>query len=178
MLDYADTILETERLAITELFPYYKDDVAGVINVLGDWETVWWYGVPQIDDWDLAQGFLRWGNLNFDGVSQYGVYHKESKEMIGFLQTMDIKDCRDTIELGYALSVESRGKGYMTEAVKAMCEWLSNDRPISKIRCRILPENEASIALATRCGFTRVKFGPDGVELDPDDYAILEKVVS
>lgn len=156
-----DTVFETERLAITELYPYFKEDVAGVINVLGDWETAWWYDVPQIEEWDTAREFLRWGNWNFDGVSQYGIYHKESKEMIGLLQTMDIRGCKDTIRLGYALSVESRGKGYMTEAVKAMCEWLFSDRPISKIHCQILPDNEASIGVATRSGFTRIELSPD-----------------
>ena len=68
--------------------------------------------------------------------------------------------------------------GSTREAVQAMCEWLFNDGSFSTIRCRILPDNEASIRLATRCGFTRVEFGPDGVRLDPDDYAILEKVTT
>jgi RimJ/RimL family protein N-acetyltransferase len=59
-------------------------------------------------------------------------------------------------EIGWALVPSAWGKGYATEAVRAVVGW--GDQRFGKARtvCIIAPENEASAAVAARCGYVPV----------------------
>jgi len=57
-------------------------------------------------------------------------------------------------QLGYHLDKDEVGKGIMTEAVNGLCNMAFNAVNLHRIEAFILPENEKSIALIKRCGFT------------------------
>jgi len=55
---------------------------------------------------------------------------------------------------GYHLDKDETGKGYMTEALEAGCEFMFREYKMHRIEAFILPENEKSLKLVKRCGFT------------------------
>lgn len=57
--------------------------------------------------------------------------------------------------LGYHLDQKMTGKGYMTEAIKASCQMLVDILHLHRIEAFILPENEKSLSLISRCGFKK-----------------------
>lgn len=165
--------IETDRLRITYLEEYVVDDMFDVIDILGDGETAWWFGIRPLGELDEAKDYIR-----YCGGETMGVYEKASGKIAGVLQKQFLYDSDGTVQLGYALSPESRGKGYMTEAVKAECAKLFEFPSVTRIRLMIHPENEKSIGVATRCGFKQVGPVTDGEEPgaakgDPDDEYIL-----
>ena len=63
---------------------------------------------------------------------------------------------QDDRELGYAMSKDYRRQGYMTEAVKVVCNHLFQNETIKRVTLEILPENLPSLGVARKCGFSLV----------------------
>lgn len=61
------------------------------------------------------------------------------------------------IEIGYSLGNDYRGKGYMTEAVSAICEWALQQPKVKTILAETKPDNYKSQKLLERCYFEKYK---------------------
>ena len=59
------------------------------------------------------------------------------------------------LEIGYTLIPSERGKGYCTEAVKIMVDYLFLSKDIVRIQAHIDPRNVASQKVAERTGFKK-----------------------
>ncbi len=57
------------------------------------------------------------------------------------------------IEIGYGLRDGCCGKGYMTEAVKAITAWAFSQPGVTRIEAETTPENIASQKVLAACGF-------------------------
>jgi ribosomal-protein-alanine N-acetyltransferase len=60
-----------------------------------------------------------------------------------------------TVATGYSLLPEYRGKGYATEAVRALVDWAFGHPEVRKVIAETLSGNEASIRVLERAGFRR-----------------------
>ena len=67
-------------------------------------------------------------------------------------------------ELGYTVLEQHRRQGYAEESVRGMMRWAFETHGQSTFRLSISPNNEPSLRLAAKLGFTKV-----GEQLDPDD---------
>jgi len=82
-------------------------------------------------------------------------------------------------ELGWGIYDPAlRGKGYATEAVSALVDYLFRSYPINRVECGVSVGNQASLRVAEKCGFVRegtlrglVYVG--GQYLDGDIHSIL-----
>ena len=84
--------------------------------------------------------------------------------------------------LGYKLDQEHGGRGYMTEAVKAVVEYGFETLKLHRIEANIMPRNAASIAVVTKCGFeyegtARKYLKINGVWEDHAHYVVLNEAV-
>ena len=66
-------------------------------------------------------------------------------------------------EVGYGLVESARGHGAATEALKALLA--ETDRLGVRVRASVLPENEPSIRVLAKCGFTELRGANDQGEL-------------
>ncbi len=73
---------------------------------------------------------------------------------IGSLCFMGEPDENGTVEVGYGTNEEYRNLGYMTEAVKAVCEWALNRTYVTSVRAESDKINEASRRVLEKCGMT------------------------
>ncbi len=60
----------------------------------------------------------------------------------------------DSVEIGYDLAPAHHGNGYATEALSAILPVIADTLGVSHIHAHIYPDNAASVAVATRLGFT------------------------
>ncbi len=60
--------------------------------------------------------------------------------------------------LGYGAVAAHAGHGYMTEGMELVLERAFTELRLHRLEANIQPENDASIALARRCGFVREGF--------------------
>jgi len=58
-------------------------------------------------------------------------------------------------DLGYWLAEDKQGHGIVTRACSAMVEYVFNDLGYNRIELRTNPENEKSVAVAERLGFSK-----------------------
>jgi RimJ/RimL family protein N-acetyltransferase len=73
-----------------------------------------------------------------------------------------------TVEIGYAVAPEHRGRGVATAMVREFLDWLAA-RGVRTVRASVSPDNAASRALLDRLGFVEV-----GSHLDDEDGLELE----
>ena len=72
-----------------------------------------------------------------------------------FLGVVTIR-LRDGGSLGFWLSRDARGRGVMTEAVKAVVNWARGEHGIERLYITAHPDNVASQRVAEKAGFVRV----------------------
>jgi RimJ/RimL family protein N-acetyltransferase len=96
--------------------------------------------------------FLRYSN-NLGGMN--ALIEKSSGKLVGqcglLIQTID---GIEELEIGYSLIGEFRGKGYALEAAKKCKEFAQANALSDSLISVIIPENHASIAVATKNGMT------------------------
>ena len=73
-----------------------------------------------------------------------------------------------TVEIGYAVVPDYRGRGVATAMVREFVDWLAG-QGVRRVRASVSPENAASRALLERFGFVEV-----GSHVDDEDGPELE----
>lgn len=77
-------------------------------------------------------------------------------------------------EIGYSLISEARGRGFATEAVRALTEEVFTSTDISEIQACCLPDNVASRAVLARTGFREIRTIPGGAIVRGKRVSIIE----
>lgn len=87
------------------------------------------------------------------GFTFWAVFLKETDEFIGHCGLSPIPEDDKLIQLGYLLNKDFWGKGYITEAAKACCDYGFNKIGLEKIIGLALPGNDPSKNVMLRLGF-------------------------
>lgn len=82
------------------------------------------------------------------------IIEKSTSKMIGQLW-IEPKWDRMIFEIGYFVGEVCQGKGYVTEAVNRIIEFLFVELGANKLEIHTKSTNSKSIAVAERCGFTK-----------------------
>lgn len=137
-------------------------DRADLFEMLSDPATAWWADLPVMEAVGEATCMILWGNRD-RFIDQYGICEKGSGRLIGFIQVKHpgFTGRPGVSELGYVLHKDFRGKGYMTEAVRAICGMVFFVEDIHEITLEILPDNPRSLGVARKAGFV--------LESEPDE---------
>jgi [ribosomal protein S5]-alanine N-acetyltransferase len=78
-----------------------------------------------------------------------------AREAIGYLNFHAAPDQYGMVEIGYTLLPAARGQGYAIEAVRAAFDWATREHDIHRFRASVSPDNERSLNLIGKMGFTR-----------------------
>ena len=149
---YSDRIV-TERLILRRMT---ENDAKDVLALMSDDYTARMAGFRPISSIEEAIAFIdRW-----KGEYSFAVTERSDDRVIGIIQTevlmgLGYFDLRtDFVELGYLLSAEHRGKGYMTEVIGALKEFFfEHYEKVGELQAHIFCGNEASRKVALKCGF-------------------------
>lgn len=85
--------------------------------------------------------------------ADWGIILKSSGKVIGNGGFTSVDIANECCELGYVLSPDYWGKGYMDEAFSAMLEVAFGELKANRVILQILEGNEASVNFALRNGF-------------------------
>jgi RimJ/RimL family protein N-acetyltransferase len=91
----------------------------------------------------------------------FGYWVVEEKAVGGFAGEIGFADykrilepsLKDVPEIGWALTTQAQGRGYATEAARAVIAWGDAHLGCSRTACIIHPENLRSIRVAEKCGY-------------------------
>lgn len=75
---------------------------------------------------------------------------------VGQMGCKGVPDARGEVEIGYGLTPEARGRGYASEMLRALCDWLLERVTVSRVTALTLPDNWASMRVLEKSGFRRI----------------------
>lgn len=78
---------------------------------------------------------------------------------VGSAGFKNIPDASGAVEIGYGLGEDYEHKGYMSEAVRAMCDWALAQQGVSRVTAETEADNHASQRVLARCRFTETSRG-------------------
>ena len=153
-------ILETERL---KLRGHRVDDFVSSAAMWADPEVYRYIGgKPQTEEETWTRLLRYVGHWALLGFGYWVVEEKSTSNFAGEIGFADYKrDLQPSLqgvpEIGWVLASQVHGKGYASEAVRAVVAW--GDAHFGSIRtaCIIHPENLASIRVAEKCGYRELQ---------------------
>jgi ribosomal-protein-alanine N-acetyltransferase len=82
--------------------------------------------------------------------------------------------------LGYLLGAGFTGSGYMTEAVRLVLRFAFRDLKLHRVEANVQPDNEPSLAVLRRCGFSKEGYSPRYLKIsgqwrDHERWAIIRE---
>lgn len=142
--------IETGRLVLRKMT---LADAPDVMDFCSRQQTAYWAGMEPMRQIADAEDVISWGNV-FEDDLQYGITEKGSDRVVGILGAeVDYREGEMLYVLGYLISPEVEGRGFMTESVTSLCERLFENTPVDRIMCEIRPDNIPSRRVAAKCGF-------------------------
>lgn len=84
---------------------------------------------------------------------------RSDRAVVGSADFKNIPDQKGEVEIGYGLGKEFEHHGYMTEAVKAMCNWAMKQPGVHHVTAETECDGLASQRLLQNCGFTEYSRG-------------------
>lgn len=162
--------IETERLILRPL-------------TVADAEDVFlWAGDPVVNRYmpypvhQSVEQTKQWLSTLGD-KDEFGFCLKETGRLIGSGSIKYVEEY-DAYELGYNLNRAFWGKGYATEAAKAMLQWAYEQRNARKFMARHVTKNTASGNVIRKCGFQFSHYGQysryDGSETFDATYYTMQ----
>ena len=171
-------MIRTKRL---ELRKIEEDDRADLVRNIND-ETVykWTLKVPfPYTDKDFEEFLQLSRKWEEDGSTINLIIHlRENDEAIGGIGIMGIDRENGYAEIGYWISGEQRGKGYVPEALNAVIEYAFEELELFRLEAVIFSKNISSRRVLEKTGFrfegmVRGRYLKDGKRIDGRRYALL-----
>jgi ribosomal-protein-alanine N-acetyltransferase len=92
---------------------------------------------------------------NYMWHSFWFLIRKSDRIVVGSADFKDVPDWSGETEIGYGLGEAFEHNGYMTEALKAMCDWALKQKGVSAVIAETDFDGLASQRILERCGFER-----------------------
>lgn len=86
---------------------------------------------------------------------QFGLIEKSSCKLIGDIGIHFMENNDKQVEIGYTLNKDFQGKGYATEALKCIINYIFNVLNKHRVFASVDPRNISSIKLLERLGFRK-----------------------
>lgn len=148
--------LSTKRLQLREIV---ASDAPALLAIHSDREAMKWFGTDPLANLEAAERVIA-GFANMRGVPgtgvRWGIVHADPGKGGALLGTCGVfrwnRGWR-TCLTGYELARHAQGRGYMTEALRAIFGWAFAAMDVDRIEAQVHPDNAPSIALLERLGF-------------------------
>ena len=147
--------LQTERLTLTA---HTIDDVADSTAMWADPDVVRYIGGKPATPEEVWARVCRYaGHWQLVGYGYFAVRERSSGRFVGEAGLADFRRAIEPAfdagvpEVGWALATWAHGRGFATEAVRAVLGWA--DTRFACTVCIIDPPNTRSVRVAVKCGF-------------------------
>jgi ribosomal-protein-alanine N-acetyltransferase len=94
----------------------------------------------------------------------YALVHPEERLVVGVASYKGPPDADGAVEIAYGVAPGYQGRGFATEAARALTEHALRSGEVSHVLAHTLPEPNASTRVLAKCGFAFV-----GEVVDPED---------
>lgn len=160
--------LETARLVLR---PWRDEDIPAVYKICQDPDVQRWTSVPSPYEMKDAEWFVREhtpkGFADGDEAT-FAVLVKATGQIAGAIGLVGITKLSArgvrTAEIGYWANPETRGRGYLTEAVREVVRWGFEELGLGRVTWQAFDGNAASRRVAEKAGFRIIGLQRGAVE--------------
>lgn len=167
------------------LRPFQREDASAISRIsneteistfLPDWKASEEMRRHWLTEYEIPmnQEFLKSVPSIGDHMLKLAILHKETKRVIGWCSS-GIKDelPEPNREIVYAVSFEFQNRGYATQAVQGLIDYLFSSTDTKMLNAIALSHNEPSTKVIQKCGFQFIS----SIEIDhqPFNHFILQK---
>lgn len=147
-------VLHTPRL---DMRPWGEGDVEAFHTIWGDPEVIFWGPAKDLEASRtlLAKFIARCAGKPWP-VAWHAVTERATGNSVGNVVLQPAPFAPGDLEVGWHLKRDAWGRGYATEAARALIDEAFARLPVERLTCAILPDNRRSQRVAARLGFTRV----------------------
>lgn len=170
-------VLETERLILRKPAP---QDIQMLYEIRSDAETMQYIPRPLAKTMEDAADLLNMiiGFIDRNEKINWSITEKGNDTMLGMIGYPNFKPENYRAEVGYVLHKDYLRRGITQQALLAVLDYGFTSMGLHSIEAIIRPQNEASIALVEKVGFTREAYFRDyvyhnGQFLDELVYSML-----
>jgi RimJ/RimL family protein N-acetyltransferase len=110
------------------------------------------HDVADVDGWLADTVHQR--RLSGAGV-HLAMVQRTSGEIVGSIGLRDTDWTAGSSELGYGVRADRRGRGYATEAARAVGRWALTDGGLRRVQVHVRTDNRASLRVADKAGYQR-----------------------
>ena len=89
-----------------------------------------------------------------DSFYEWAIINKETNTFMGEIALVNYDEETNSFETGYHLGKPFRGKGYMTEAVCQLCDYVFTTSTIVRISAESFAKNHSSCRVLEKAGFS------------------------
>ena len=151
--------LRTERLTLRR---YRPEDAAALYRYLGKDPAMYQYsGWNPYASLEMAQQTVRSFIDGYDDEHAYSWIMDTDDVIVGTIGAYDYKD--DHIEVGFSVAPGWQGRGLVTEALKKVLEYLTENEGISYVTAWCAEENTGSKRVLEKAGMKLVGTEKDGL---------------
>ena len=128
-----------------------------VYEFLPDWQSTREQRLSWVANYEIPSNKAFLQAVPTIGGANYlklGIVLKETGEFIGFCTTGMKEELREpNREIAYAISTQYRNRGYTTQAVKGLVNYLFEGTDVEQLNTVVLPRNVSSVKVIQKCGF-------------------------
>jgi ribosomal-protein-alanine N-acetyltransferase len=137
------------------LRPIEQDDIRDIYHMVNDPNIAGEFDAFQLASWGEVEKWFR-EEVGPNEFTVFIIERNEDKAKLGIVVYYTVHAVMQNLEIGFQLHSESeRNKGYGTEAVKLIVEYLFQTRNIQRIQVTTDVENLASQRVLEKNGFVR-----------------------
>ena len=145
-------VIHTDRLTLRK--PTY-DDVQPLLELSQDDDVMLYYGMEPFTEEKQSRDEIEWFlKIWKEGTGTRWVMTLNGEDdLIGEIGFYEYKKKHRRAEIGYKLSRNHWMKGYMTEALVGMLDYMYGNLELNRVQALVDPRNEASLRLIEKQGF-------------------------
>jgi RimJ/RimL family protein N-acetyltransferase len=134
-----------------------ETDIDALYTIFSNEEVMRYWSSPPIPDRDAAADIVREVHDGFKtrAMLKWGVARRTDDAIIGTVTLYQISLEHRRAEMGYALSRDNWGQGYMHEALQALLNFSFGGLDLHRLEADVDPRNASSIRSLERLGFQR-----------------------
>ncbi|ACT01209.1 GNAT family N-acetyltransferase [Paenibacillus sp. JDR-2] len=147
-------VLETERLILRSFTQNDSTDADALFLMLSDSESAKFFGNTPMDSKEKAVLLIGRSRQRFESMEmiRWAITLKDNGTVIGMVIARDF-ELEAAGDLEYIILPEYWGKGYMTEALRAVIAYGFDILELKRLQAKVMPENVASLAVLRKLHF-------------------------
>ncbi|MBM7660335.1 ribosomal-protein-alanine N-acetyltransferase [Bacillus mesophilus] len=147
-------ILHSERLTLR---PISEEDAEHIYEYFSDDEVTQFYGIDSFTSLEQAIQLVTQFQKGYEEKKavRWGIALSDTNQLIGSIGFHNMNHHHKRVEIGYEITKLEWGKGFVTEALKAVISYAFDQTEIHRIGATVRGENIPSQQVLTKLGFAQ-----------------------